>query len=279
MKFKIVSDSSSDLLSIADIPFESVPLTIKTAENEYVDNADLDITKMLDDLAKYSGKSGSACPNFSDWKKAYGDAENVFAITITSGLSGSYNSACVAANDWKEEKEGRNIHVIDSLSTGPELAIIIEKLRELILEGLDFQTIVEKIKEYQKYTHLAFSLERIRNLANNGRVNPAIAKIIGILGIRLVGKASNKGELEMTDKTRGSERAIGDIIKNMLKNGYYGGKARIHHCENLKAAELLRDKLLEKFPSTNIEISINRGLCSFYAERGGVMIAYEGSAK
>ena len=259
MNFKIVSDSSSDILSVADIPYESVPLTIKTSETEYVDNADLDITKMLDDLAKYSGKSGSACPNFSDWKKAYGDVENVFAITITSGLSGSYNSACVAANEWKEEKE--------------------EKLRELILEGLDFQTIVEKIKEYQKYTHLAFSLERIRNLANNGRVNPAIAKIIGILGIRLVGKASNKGELEMTDKTRGSERAIGDIIKNMIKNGYNGGKARIHHCENLKSAELLKNKLLEKFPSTNIEISTNRGLCSFYAERGGVMIAYEGSAK
>lgn len=279
MNFKIVSDSSSDLLTIADIPFENVPLTIKTSEKEYIDNEKLDITAMLDDLAKYSGKSGSACPNFSDWKNAYGDAENVFAITITSGLSGSYNSACVAANEWKEEKEGRNIHIIDSLSTGPECALIIEKLRDLILEGLDFQGIVDKIKEYQKHTHLAFSLERIRNLANNGRVNPAIAKIIGILGIRLVGKASNKGELEMTDKTRGSERAIGDIVKNMLKNGYEGGKARIHHCDNQKCAQLLKTKLLEKFPSAPIEISINRGLCSFYAERGGVMIGYEGCAK
>ena len=279
MEFKIVSDSSSDLLTIADVPFENVPLTIKTSDTEYVDNENLDITKMLDDLAKYSGKSGSACPNFSDWKNAYADAQNVFAVTITSGLSGSYNSASVAANDWKGDVEGRNIHVVDSLSTGPECAMIIEKLRELILEGLDFETIVTKIKDYQNHTHLAFSLERIRNLANNGRVNPAIAKIIGMLGIRLVGKASNKGELEMTDKTRGAERSLGDVLKNMLKNGYNGGRVRIHHCENIKSAESLKEKLLEKFPSAKIDISITRGLCSFYAERGGLLVGYEGCAK
>jgi fatty acid-binding protein DegV len=91
----------------------------------------------------------------------------------------------------------------------------IQSPRHVTLRAL-LDTIVEKIKEYQKHTHLAFSLECIRNLANNGRVNPAIAKIIGILGIRLVGKASNKGELEMTDKTRGSEKALGDVFKNTV---------------------------------------------------------------
>ena len=154
----------------------------------------------------------------------------------------------------------------------------IQSPRHVTLRAL-LDTIVEKIKEYQKHTHLAFSLECIRNLANNGRVNSAIAKIIGILGIRLVGKASNKGELEMTDKTRGSEKALGDVFKNMIKNGYNGGKVRIHHCENEGAAESLKAKVLAKFPTAEIEISTTRGLCSFYAERGGILAAYEGKAK
>ena len=279
MTFKIVADSSADILSIADIDFENVPLTIKTSEKEYVDNENLDIHGMLDDLARYNGKSGSACPNFGDWTKSFADAENIFAITITSGLSGSYNSASIAAKEYMEEHPGRNVYVIDSLSTGPECTMIVEKLRELILAGLNFDQIVTEIKEYQKHTHLAFSLECIRNLANNGRVNPAIAKIIGMLGIRLVGKASNKGELEMTDKTRGAEKALGDVVKNMLANGYSGGKVRIHHCENEKSALSLKEKLQAKFPDAKIDISITRGLCSFYAERGGILVGYEGCEK
>ena len=279
MNFKIVADSSADLLSLNDIPFSNVPLTIKTSDKEYVDNENLDIHGMLEDLARYNGKSGSACPNYGDWINSFADAENVFAITITSGLSGSYNAASIAAKEYMQEHPGRNVYVVDSLSTGPECAMIVEKLRELILEGLSFKEIVAQIQKYQKHTHLAFSLECIRNLANNGRVNPAIAKIIGILGIRLVGKASNKGELEMTDKTRGAEKALGDIVKNMLANGYNGGKVRIHHCENEKSALSLKAKLIEKFPCAKIDISITRGLCSFYAERGGILVGYEGSAK
>lgn len=279
MTYKIVADSSADLLSISDVAFASVPLTIKTAEKEYVDDENLDIHAMLDDLSKYSGKSGSACPNYSDWKNSFGDAENVFAVTITSGLSGSYNAASIAAKEYMEENPGRKAFVFDSLSTGPESAMIVEKLRELILQELPFEEIVEKVQAYQKHTRLAFSLECIRNLANNGRVNPAIAKIIGMLGIRLVGKASNKGELEMTDKTRGSEKALGDVLKNMIKNGYEGSYVRIHHCENEKAANSLKEKILEKFPEAEIKISITRGLCSFYAERGGILVGYEGSAK
>ena len=279
MNFKIVADSSADLLSISDVPFVNVPLTIKTSEKEYVDNENLNITEMLNDLAKYSGKSGSACPNYSDWKSAFEGAENIFAITITSGLSGSYNSASIAAKEYMDEHPECKVYVVDSLSTGPECAMIVEKLRGLILDGLSFDEIVGKIQDYQKHSHLAFSLACIRNLANNGRVNPAIAKIIGILGIRLVGKASNKGELEMTDKTRGAEKALGDVMKNMIKNGYKGGKVRIHHCENLPCAESLKTKLLEKFPDASITIGITRGLCSFYAERGGILVGYEGGIK
>lgn len=277
INFKIVTDSSADLLSIPDVPFSSVPLKIITDKKEYTDDRALDISTMQSDLSRYRGKSRTSCPSTGEYLSAFDNAENVFCVTITSGLSGSYNSACVAKSTYEEEHEGRRVHVIDSLSTGPECALIVEKLRELIMAGEDFENIEKKITEYQKKTGLLFMLESLHNLANNGRVSPIVAKISGILGIRIVGKASDAGTLEIINKSRGSGGGISDIIKNLDKEGYIGGAIRIHHAENLEVAEKIKAKVLEKWHAAKVNIQEARGLCSFYAERGGVLVGFERS--
>ena len=103
MKIKIVADSSASMLTTADGSFVSVPLTLRTDEREFVDNADLDIKEMTDYLASYNGKSGSACPSSQDWVDAFGDAEEIYAIAITSNLSGSFNSLRIAKEEYLEE--------------------------------------------------------------------------------------------------------------------------------------------------------------------------------
>lgn len=273
--YKIVADSSVDLLSISDIPFASVPLTIVTSEKRYTDNDSLDVSEMLNDLAAYHGKSGSACPNPEDWLAAFGDAEGVFCLPITKNLSGSHNAALLAAKQYTEAYPDRHVYVVDTCSTGAEDAILVEKLRALILEDLPFDEIVSKIQAYQKRTHLIFALESMQNLANNGRVSPIVAKLAGVLGIRVIGKASAEGTLEITNKSRGEKRMLADIVDNMLKNGYEGGRVRIHHCENPDGAQALSDLLQARFPNASIHLDVTRALCSFYAERGGLMIGYE----
>lgn len=273
--YKIVADSSADLLSISDIPFASVPLTIVTSEKRYTDNDSLDVSEMLNDLAAYHGKSGSACPNPEDWLAAFGDAEGVFCLPITKNLSGSHNAALLAAKQYTEAHPHRHVYVVDTCSTGAEDAILVEKLRALILEDLPFDEIVSKIQAYQKRTHLIFALESMQNLANNGRVSPIVAKLAGVLGIRVIGKASAEGTLEITNKSRGEKRMLADIVDNMLKNGYEGGRVRIHHCENPDGAQALSDLLQARFPNASIHLDVTRALCSFYAERGGLMIGYE----
>lgn len=279
MKYKIVTDSSSDVLSLADVPFCTVPLKLSTAEKEFVDDANLDVHKMLDYLEKYKGRSGSSCPNVAEWEAAFEDAENVFCVTITSGLSGSYNAASTAAKNYKEAHPERNIYVVDTLSTGPESELIIEKLRELVLAELPFDDIVKKIKDYQRRTHLIFALESLHNLANNGRVSPLVAKLSGVLGIRVVGKASNEGTLEVTNKPRGERKMLSCIAETIKKYGYKGEKMRIHHCENMQAVELLKQAVLTVFPKADIKVCATRGLDSFYAERGGVLVGFEGDIK
>jgi DegV family protein with EDD domain len=276
MNYKIIADSSSNIRRY-EFPYEctTVPLKIASDEREFIDNESLDIEDMLVYLESYSGKSFTSCPNVGDYLAAFGDAENIFCITITSNLSGSCNAACSAKSEYESLHPKRHVYVIDSLSTGPEMKLLVEKLKELISEGLTFEEICTEIEEYKKNTALIFSLESLKNLANNGRVSHVTAKLAGALGIRIVGKASDVGTLETISKSRGEKKAIEDIIKNMLLRGYNGGKVRIDHCLNSVAATILKEKLLAKFADADIVVSNTYGLCSFYAERGGLMVGFE----
>ena len=116
MKMRIVADSSASMLTSADRSFISVPLTLRSDEREFVDNESLDVKEMCDYLASYKGKTGSACPSSQDWVDAFGDAEEVYAVAITSNLSGSFNSLRIAKEQYEEENPGRKVCIIDSLS-------------------------------------------------------------------------------------------------------------------------------------------------------------------
>ena len=275
MKIRIVADSSADLMTLEDKSVVSVPLKIRTDNKEYVDDDSLDVKAMTEDLASYHGKSGSACPGVGDWLDAFGDADRVFCITITSNLSGSYNSAMVAKEMYESENQDKKVCVIDSLSTGPEMRLIAEKIQELLAEGKEYEEICKAIAEYQKSTYLVFMLKSLTNLANNGRVSPAVAKIAGVLGIHVVGIASEVGTLEQKAKSRGEKKGILAVWKQMKELGYKGGKVIIHHCFNLEAAKQLKEMITNEFANADVVIGVTKGLCSFYAEQGGMLVGME----
>ena len=274
-KIKIVADSSANLLTLEKIPFGTAPLKIITPDREFVDDSNLNVEEMVDFFCTYKGRSQTSCPNPSDWLEAFGDADEVYCVAITSGLSGSYNSACIAGKMYEAEKAGRQVYVIDSLSAGPELALIIEKLEEYIRAELPFEEICERISAYQQQTGLTFMLESLKNFAANGRVSPAVARVAGVLGVRVVGKASPQGTLEPTHKCRGEGKALDAMLSNMTQGGLQSGKVRIVHCRNGKAAKALAEKIRSAFPGTDVQIRSCRGLCSYYAEKGGMLAGFE----
>lgn len=271
----IVADSSADLPNITKIPFRFAPLKIITKEKEYTDDQNLDVAEMVNDLARYKGKSSTSCPNPDEWLSTFGDAEQIFCLTITATLSGSYNAAMAAKKIYEEEHPGRRVFVFNSLTAGPEIALMAEKIEELILAGKTFEEICAETIAYQLKTGLVFILESLKNLANNGRVSPLVAKAAGLLGIRLVGKASDKGDLEPLDKIRGIDKALETLFKRMKELGAQGGKIRIAHCFNEEAALKLKEMILREFEKAKVEICKCRGLCSFYAEKGGMLVGFE----
>ena len=270
---KIVVDSSANLAGEPHV--SSVPLKIITDRKEYVDDAKLNTTEMVWQLQTYNGTSSTACPSPQDWLDAFEGKPYVFCITITSGLSGSCNAATIAKADYEAEFPDRKVCVIDSLSTGGEMELIAEKILEWIDADLTFEDICEKVKAYQQSTGLMFMLESMQNLANNGRVNKIVAKAAGILGIRMVGRASDVGTLEPMDKCRGEKKAIRTLANHMMAMGYEGGKMRISHCLNPNAAESLKETIWAAYPDADVKIRPTGGLCSFYAEKGGMIIGFE----
>ena len=272
---KIVADSSANVMERKTVAFAAAPLKIITSQREFVDDQNLDLDEMLRFFETYKGRSQTSCPNPEDWLTAFGDAEDIFCVTITSGLSGSYNAATVAKGMYEAEHPGRRVFVIDSLSAGPELTLMVEKLEELICQGKTFEEICDYVPEYQKRTGLLFMLESLKNFAANGRVSPAVAKIAGVLGIRIVGKASDQGTLEPTDKCRGEAKALSTIVKRLQESGLRSGKVHLAHCQNEMGAKTLQKLIQEALPEVTVTIGINLGLCSYYAEKGGILVGYE----
>ncbi len=275
MTYKIVADSSSNVYNLEDIAYESVPLKVSVGDKEYVDDTTTDAVAMAKEL-KYSPESThTSCPNIYDWQKSFHGANNIFAITITSALSGSYTSAINAKKLYCEQNKDTKIHVIDSLSTGPEMKLIIEKLQEFIKSGLDFEKIVEKIEDYKKRTHLFFCLESLTNLAKNGRVSPTVAHLAGLFGVRVIGKASDVGTLNPLSKPRGEKKALASMYEHIKSTGFKGGKIRLAHCDNLSFCEALKNLILNDFPTSDIIIEPCGVLCSYYAELGGLLVGVE----
>ncbi len=271
---KIVADSSSNVYKLKDTEYSCVPLKVNIGNTEYIDTSNADVSAMTQELKTTNEKTSTSCPNVYDWQESFAGADEIFALTITSKLSGSYASCVNAKQDFCETNADTKIHIIDTLSTGPEMKLIIEKLEELIKENLDFETIVKKIEDYRKSTNLFFCLESLINLARNGRVSPAVARIAGILGIRVVGKATD-GTLEPLSKPRGERKALIQLYESIKATGYHGGKIRIAHCENEPFANSLKETILKDFPNADVEISTCGVLCSYYAEAGGILVGVE----
>ena len=277
MNYRIVADSSSNVFELSGADYAHVPLKILNQGKEYVDVPGLDVFGMLESMKASREGSATSCPNVYEWKEAFGDADGVFAVTITSNLSGSYAAARAAAEDYMEEYPDRRVSVIDTLSVGPEAHLVIEKLAQLMAEGLSFDEIDAKVREYLKTTRLCFSLESIENLARNGRCSMAVAKLVGVMGIRIVGRASDEGTLQQLHKCRGEKKALLAVFDEMKSRGYCGGKVWIDHCLNLNAAMTLKDLIRSEFPDSVVKVGTCMGLCSYYAEHGGFLVGYEGA--
>ena len=278
MKWSIVTDSSCDLNVNEPISpmaqLDEVPFVMNIDGKDYVDTADLDVAGMVDAMEACAQASRSSCPAPGEWYAKFEKADHIIAITISHNLSGSYNSAMAAREMILEQHPEKKIFVLDSLSAGSVLAMYALKAAELIEKNLHFDDIVDRLKAYAAQRHTVFALASFNNLVKNGRVSKLKGFIAGKLGIWGIGVASPEGTIQVKNKLRGIPRVLNSFIEDMKENGFKGGDVVISHCQNEDLAGKLKAKILEEWSNSRVRLLSTGGLCSYYAERKGMIVGY-----
>ena len=124
-------------------------------------------------------------------------------------------------------------------------------------------------------TRLFCSLKSLHNLAQNGRVSKVVASAAEVLGISVIGTASSHGTLEAIGKCRGDKKLLVKLQALLDDAGYEGGKLRICHVENEALADKIADMIKQAYGTTDVCVYKAGGLCSYYAERGGIILSCE----
>lgn len=275
MKYQILVDSASDLLSNYinddDIGFKVIPLTINVNDKEYVDNDNLNIEEMLKDMHS-SKKNSSACPAPESFLQEFDNAQYTFIVTITSKLSGCYNSACVAKQSYSKPE---NIHVIDSKAVSGTEMLIVDKLVELIKQGLSFEEIIKEITEYRNKKSLYFILQKFDNLINNGRMSKIAGLIASTLVIRPICIA-HEGEIKIAKKIIGIKNTFSKLVQMICDKARDFSKETliITHCYAEDEANTIKNDLEKKCNFKEIRVLPMRGLCSYYALEKGLIICH-----
>ena len=273
MKFQIITDSCSELkndyINDKDIGFAVVPLIINVGDKEFVDDDNIDCKEMLEEMKK-AKKSSSACPAPQSFLDLFDKAEYNFVVTITSKLSGCYNSAVVAKNSYEKSD---NVFVIDSKAVSGTEILLVDKLVKLIKEGKDFQTICKEIEAFRDEKELFFILQKFDNLVNNGRMSKIAGLIASTLVIRPICVAEN-GEIKIAKKTMGIKNAIMKMVQ-MIGEKIKDIKDRcliISHCYAEEEVAMIKSEVEKKYNFKEIRILPTKGLCSYYALERGVIV-------
>ena len=177
MTWHLVADTACDLHTLEGgkdlIDFGTIPFTIRIGGKEYIDDENMDIPGMLEANESHDELAQTACPSPEDWRARFSAPGPVIAFTISSALSGSYNSACTARTMLLEEEPDKQIAVIDSKATGPEEAMLVWAARDLILSGMEFSEIEKALNETAERIHTSFALASYHNLIKAGARQPA----------------------------------------------------------------------------------------------------------
>ena len=281
MTWNIVSDSSCDLRMAAfesdRVRFETVPLRIQVGEREFLDNDDLVIPDLLDAMSQEKSASSTACPSPAAFARAFEAGDCTVCFTISSNLSGTYNSAVMGREMVLEEHPEKKVCIIDSKATAGAMVLLIRKAKELMEadETGDFEGICDQLRLYQAALRTCFTLENFDNLIKNGRMRPLVGTLLHSLGIHVIADATPQGTIHVADKARGEAKTYKTITALMKSSkDCTGAEVVISHCENMAGALKLKQQILEDLPVKSVDVLSCRGLTSFYAMEKGLIIGY-----
>ncbi len=278
MSYKIVIDSCGEFLEQwkTDDRFESVPLVLTVGGENIVDDETFDQAEFLKKVAACEECPKSACPSPERYMKAFEcDAERIYAITLSSELSGSYNSAVLGKNLLLEEHPEKKIYVFNSRSASVGETLIAMKIEECEKAGLAFDEVVRTVEEYISGQNTFFVLEKLDTLRKNGRLSGVKALVATALKIKPVMGSTDEGTICQLDQARGMNKALVKMMEHIVSKTSEGEKKAlaICHCNCPERAEMFKEAIAEKMNPAQIIVLNTAGVSTMYANDGGIIVA------
>lgn len=277
MEFRIIVDSSvgfNDEVFGNEEYMERIPFKI-IIDNEEIIDENLDKHILLEKMKNSKNKIGTACPSPHDFLQALKKSKNNFIVTISGKLSGSYNSAVLAKEMLEEESQDSFVHVFDCKSAVSGADLVVLKIKQLIEEKVEKYKIVEEVTEYINNMKTLFVLDRLDNLAKNGRLSSVKALMGSLLQVVPIMIGSD-GEIVLKEQVRGKKKAFNRLIEIIgeetsdFKNKILG----IGHINAREKAEKIREEIKNRYNFKDIIIFEGSGLSTVYADDGGIVICY-----
>ncbi|MCI8888139.1 MAG: DegV family protein [Hungatella sp.] len=277
MSYKIIGDSCLDLTEAMkkDSHFQMIPLTLQVDDVQVIDDETFDQKEFLRLVKASPNCPKTACPSPETFKKAYEcDADDIYVITLSSHLSGTYNSAVVGKSLYEEEHGQKNIKIMDSWSASAgelNIALYIAKLCE---SGMEYEEVCAKAEAFKKEMKTYFVLESLDALRKNGRLTGLQAFFATTLNIKPV-MGAVEGVIIKEDQARGVNKALAkmcDYAKKNIKNPEEKIGV-VAHCNNRERAEFVKEELLKRVPFKDVVITETAGVSTVYASDGGVILA------
>ena len=278
MSYKIVIDSCGELLNQwkQDKHFQSVPLTLTVGSENILDDSTFDQADFLQKVAACPECPKSACPSPESYRRAFDcDAERVYCVTLSSELSGSYNSAVLGASLLHEENKNKKIHVFNSCSASVGQTLIAMKILQCEESGLPFEDVISVVNKYIEEQHTFFVLENLETLRKNGRLSRVKALVASALKIKPIMGATSEGTICQLDQARGMNKALVKMVDKIMEATVNSENRilAISHCNSPKRAYMLRDAIPERMKLADIVVLDTAGVSSMYANEGGIIVA------
>lgn len=277
MSYKIVIDSCGELPESwkADEKIESIPLTLTVEGEDIVDDETFEQSSFLAKVAASPESPKSSCPSPERYMQAYDcEAEHVYAVTLSSNLSGSYNSAVLGKNLLLENKPDQKVHVFDSRSASVGETLIAMKIRECEEQGMDFEQVIEAVEAYIESQNTYFVLENLETLRKNGRLSKLKAFVASALKIKPVMGSTPEGTIVQLDQARGINKALMKMVDYVAEKavGSEDKVLAISHCNCNARAEIVKEAILERISVKDVVILDTAGVSTMYANDGGVIV-------
>ena len=278
MSYRIIGDSCTDLpKSLKEDPhFKLVPLTLIVDDNSIVDDETFDQQDFLHRVKASPNSPKSACPSPEDYMKYFDFEGDVYVVTLSSQLSGSYNSAELAKKLYLEDHPEKKVEIIDSRSASVGQTLIAMKIKELIETSNPFEAVVAKVNAFRDGLNTKFVLESLDTLRKNGRLSGLQAIIASALNIKPVMGATPEGTIYKVDQARGIIKALTQMAKAIEQDVLKPHEKilGIAHCNNHERALYFKEEILKRIPFKDCFIVDTAGVSSMYANEGGIITAY-----